>query len=202
MSEFERVTVRILFCFVFVFLLSPTGERQAGKPKLQFFYLLTDPNAVPAPVPAPQGSGGDSGAGARPSTTGGAPETVTITAEVHSPMRSPLGSTPTRLSDSEAAKSQDEEPRVEEAVQEEGQEVQEEGQEVGEVIGEAVEVEEAIGGEEEVGEDGEDGEDGEESKESSSSSSSEEDDDEDTDGEVEELIAEVVARDRRRKRVI
>ena len=195
MSEFERVIVRILFCFVFVFLLSPTGEIQAGKPKLQFFYLLTDPNAVPAPAPAPQGSGGDSGAGARPSTTGGAPETVTITAEVHSPMRSPLGSTPTRLSDSDAAKSQDEEPRVEEAVQEEGQEV-------GEVIGEAVEVEEAIGGEEEVGEDGEDGEDGEESKESSSSSSSEEDDDEDTDGEVEELIAEVVARDRRRKRVI
>ena len=80
--------------------------------------------------------------------------------------------------------------------------VQEVIPEDGQVIGEVMEVEEAIGGEEEVGEDGEDGEDGEESKESSSSSSSEEDDDEDTDGEVEEMIAEVFARDRRRKRVI
>ena len=91
MSEFQRVTVRHFVLFCFVFLLSPTGERQAGRPKLQFFYLLTDPNAVPAPAPAPQGSGGDSGAGAEPSTTGGAPETVTITAEVHSPIEITTG---------------------------------------------------------------------------------------------------------------
>ena len=73
---------------------------------------MQDPNTVLAVPQAGEGSGGDSGTGAGSSTMGGVPETVTTTAEIHSPMRPPLGLTPTRLVDLDARSQDEEEQRV------------------------------------------------------------------------------------------